>query len=268
MVSVVIPVYNAQATVARCLDSVLAQTYDDWEILAVNDGSADDSLDILRRYAQRDARVRVMDQPNGGVAAARNRGLGEATGDWVQFVDSDDTLLPDAMERMVRAMETNQSDLAIAPYVEIMGGKRHTRALMRWEGTLDQRSLLHHFSLNPNSFFYAALWNKLYRRHLIEKHGLRFDGDLPWGEDFDFNTRYYRHVRGVSVLREPVYEYARSAGGLAMASVRLSVARPAYSVRLKIRLYRSYVDLYREAGLYDAYRHVLPQYLFRVTLNK
>lgn len=123
VVSVVIPVYNARppspaawtafwlrrTTIGRYWLSTMAARTTAWTSCAAT------------RSATRGCALWIS--PNGGVAAARNRGLGEATGDWVQFVDSDDTLLPDAMERMVRAMETNQSDLAIAPYVEIMGGK-------------------------------------------------------------------------------------------------------------------------------------------------
>ena len=267
MVSVIIPVYNAQKTLNHLMNSVLAQTYTNLEVLAVDDGSTDESLAILKRYARQDSRVRVFSQPNGGAASARNHALSEATGVYVQFCDSDDFLPPTATARLVAAMEAGECDMAIAPYVEVAGNARSVRGVLREDAVMEQKLFLHHFSLKPNAFFYAALWNKLYRRNIIASAALRFDACLPWGEDFAFNTEYYRFVRRVAVMSEPVYEYIRNPGGLALASVRLSVMRPAYSVRLKILLYRYYVRLYEEAGLYEAYRHVSPQYLFRVTIH-
>ena len=118
-----------------------------------------------------------------------------------------------------------------------------------------------------NSFFYAVLWNKLYRRDVILRNAIRCDRRLPWGEDFAFNTQYYRWVRYVAVLGEPVYDYVRSPGGLALSTSRQAVMHPWNAMKVKTELYRYYVRLYEQTGLYEEYRRVLPQYLFKVTLN-
>ena len=100
-VSIIIPCYNSASYLGACMDSVLAQTMDDFEAILIDDGSRDDTLAVARRYAGQDARVRVLSQENRGVAAARNLGLAQARGEWVTFVDSDDLLPPNALETML-----------------------------------------------------------------------------------------------------------------------------------------------------------------------
>lgn len=121
------PVYNAEKTLVSCLGSVLHQPFEDIEVLAVDDGSTDQSLALLREIAARDGRVRVFAQDNSGVAAARNLALKHAVGTYVQFVDSDDLLAPDATGRMVEAMEKRRCDLVIAPYTEVIGQLQRKR---------------------------------------------------------------------------------------------------------------------------------------------
>ena len=95
MISIIVPIYKAEAFIARCIDSILVQTYQDWELLLVDDGSPDDSGKICDEYAAKDARIQVFHKPNGGVSSARNLGLKKAIGDWVSFIDADDYLLPE-----------------------------------------------------------------------------------------------------------------------------------------------------------------------------
>lgn len=98
-VSVIIPVYNVEKYLESCLESIKSQTFTDYELILINDGSTDESVAIMRRYAKTDARIRIISQSNRGVSAARNLGLSVAEGEYVLFVDSDDTILPDALER-------------------------------------------------------------------------------------------------------------------------------------------------------------------------
>lgn len=267
VVSVVIPVYNAGATLRACLDSVLGQTYRELEVLAVDDGSTDDSLAILEAYGRKDARMRVFSVPNGGAARARNYCIDRATGEYLQFVDSDDLLPPDATARMLAAMTDGGADMVIAPFVERMGRRRRVRGFMREDRLLSQRAFLDALCKHPNSFYFAVLWNKLYRRALVEGGDVRCDAELPWGEDFVFNTLYYRHARSVATLQAPVYEYRRSLTGLASGSAWLFFKRPLYSVRIRISLWRRYEALYRAVGLYDQYGWRLKLYLFKFTIN-
>ena len=119
-ISVIIPVYNVEPFLPACLDSVLAQTHRDLEIILVDDGSADSSGAICDRYAGMDPRIRVIHQENGGVSLARNRGLELATGELISFIDSDDTLEPDMYEQLVHHMQTHGADISHCGYKHLV----------------------------------------------------------------------------------------------------------------------------------------------------
>lgn len=267
VVSVIVPVYNAQKSLSRCIGSILRQDYPALEVLAVDDGSADDSLSVLKELASQDSRVRVFSQPNSGVAAARNLALNNAAGEYVQFVDSDDDLPAGATRSLVSAAQGQGCQLSVAPYTEVIGNLRQKRGFLSENMVLSQRQFLDRLSEHPNSFFYGVLWNKLYRRDIIEEHQIRFDARLPWGEDFAFNTEYFRWAQQVAIVAEPVYNYIRNPNGLALSTSRQCVIHPWYSMKVKVWLYRYYVRLFEQVGLYEEYKNVLPHYLFRVTLN-
>lgn len=139
LVSIIVPVYNAQNSVARCLESICSQTYQELEIIVLNDGSTDDSLTICNQFCAKDPRVTVVDKENEGLSITRNVGMRLAQGKYLQFVDSDDHLAPDFTQRMVTAAEQHDATLVISPYwMEIPGisrrsscGKRSRQATRR-----------------------------------------------------------------------------------------------------------------------------------------
>lgn len=116
LVSIIVPVYNVQNSVARCLESICAQTWKNIEVILVNDGSRDESFSICEQFREKDPRIVLVDKSNSGVSETRNCGMSLARGKYVQFVDSDDYLDPDFTERLVTAAEANNADLVIAPY--------------------------------------------------------------------------------------------------------------------------------------------------------
>ena len=170
LVSVIVPVYNSATDLARCIESVRRQSYENLEILLVNDGSRDTSGEICRMYARIDERIRVIDKQNQGVSAARNDAIRAAKGKYLQFADSDDYLAQDAVLRMVE-------------------------------------KAAHHLMEEPASFYYGVLWNKLYRADIIRKHDIRCNTDLSWSEDFLFNLEYIRYAERFAALEYPVYYY-------------------------------------------------------------
>ena len=120
-VSIIVPVYNAERTVGRCIESILNQEYTDFELLLVNDGSTDASGSLCDGYAAKDARIRVIHKKHGGVSAARNTALDLAQGTYLQFLDSDDWLTPDATSSLVRAAEDTRCDLIVADFYRVIG---------------------------------------------------------------------------------------------------------------------------------------------------
>jgi len=267
IISIIIPVYNAENTIRPCLDSIVQQSYTNLEILLVDDGSQDNSLSIIGEYARYDSRIQVIAQSNMGVSAARNAALSRASGQYLQFVDSDDTLPHYATAALVHTMEAHHCDMVIGRYLEIIQNSSRLRGYIKTDMVLNQSSLLQKLSLHPNSFYYAVLWNKLYRRDLVVQNAICFDPSLPWGEDFAFNMHYMQYVQTVTILSQPVYKYTRNLNGLALTTGRYAIIHPIASMRIKLTLLNHYKNLFIKTGHYYAYRRILPRYLFSVTLN-
>ncbi len=260
LISVVMPVYNAQKTLEYSASSVLSQSYDRIELILVDDGSKDDSLQLCRRIAEKDDRVKVLSQPNSGPASARNAGLNAIRGEYVVFADSDDHFSPGAFQAMLDAIGKN--DLVIAHYYFDLGKVSSPRGLLGGCRSLTENEFLMALMQRPGAFYYSALWNKLYRADLIRNQRLLFDPFLDWGEDFAFNMGYYHDVRGVSLIDTPVYHYVKSPSSTSMRTL-LNVVR---SCQIKARLYRSFRDLYIEKGLYEDNKHLIDRYIYNITL--
>ena len=144
LVSIIVPVYNVQNSVARCLESICAQTWKDIEVILVNDGSRDESFSICEQFREKDPRIVLVDKSNSGVSETRNCGMSLAKGKYVQFVDSDDYLDPDFTERLVTAAEANNADLVIAPYFPptLPRPRRHWKTCRRTLASMPRKSLM------------------------------------------------------------------------------------------------------------------------------
>jgi glycosyltransferase involved in cell wall biosynthesis len=216
-VSIIIPVFNTERYLRRCLDSVLAQEFRDFEVLAVDDGSTDSSPAILRDYASRDSRVAVVAKENGGQATARNLGIERSGGEWLCFVDSDDWISPRYLSAMIGEAGRSGSDLVDSEVLIVRdrpeGGyalRNTTDASGRWRRLWD--------SLAPGSLeeeprwllvHPAGCWNKLFARRLFE--GLRFPESLDF-EDLATVPRAMARASRISACREPIYYYYQRAG--------------------------------------------------------
>lgn len=260
MISVIMPVYNAEKTLRSSTQSVLDQDYGAIELILVNDGSRDKSLALCREIAQKDPRVQVIDQPNAGPAAARNAGLQAMRGEYVMFADSDDFFAPGAFSAMLQAM--GNSDLAIAHYYFDLGKVSSSRGLLEGNRTLDEVAFLMALMHRPGTFYFSALWNKMYRAQLIRSQQVQFDSFLDWGEDFAFNMCYYHGVRQVSLLDMPIYHYVKSP---VSTSIR-SLLNVVHSCRIKAKLYRYFKSLYVEKGLYQQHKRIIDRYIYNITL--
>ena len=266
-VSVVIPAYNAEKTLRRTLDCVLNQTLDSLQVILVDDGSTDGTAAIAREKAQQDQRLTVISRENLGISATRNAGLPLCKGKYIRFVDADDTLPADSMEKMVLRAEQDGSELVIGGYDQYFGEKRSFHNLANRNDTVACDEMMNHLCGHANSYFYGVLWNKLFLRELAEKQQCRFQEDLTWGEDFAFVMDYLRGVSRVSFMKDSLYDYRRTANSATVKQVLDCVKHPAENTRIKGELYRHLKDLYRVRGLYDRYRKKLWMYLFRVGLG-
>lgn len=207
VVSLIIPVYHAEKYLRRCLDSALQQTFSDMEIIVVNDGSEDASLEICREYEAKDSRFHVLDKENTGVSDSRNRAIAMAQGEYLQFLDSDDWLAPDATESLVYAARKYDCDLVIADFYRVDGAVFTEKQHIREHGLLTREQYAAYMMQEPADSYYGVLWNKLYRRSVIEEHQIRMNPELRWCEDFLFNLSYIRYAERFTAIQTPVYYY-------------------------------------------------------------
>lgn len=199
LISIIVPVYNAEKTLRRCVCSLVGQTYRNLEIILVNDGSKDGSLDICREFAGEDARIRVIDQPNGGVSSARNAGLDAATGKFVMFCDSDDWTEPDWCAAMRGNYE--EGDLTICEIDRDDISLEKAENSRMWE-TAQRKDFLH------RPLLMCSLVNKFFARSVIEENHLRLPEQLSLGEDFAFALSYVCTIGGnLRYLNRALYHY-------------------------------------------------------------
>ena len=212
------PVYNAQAYLDACIRSVLTQSFPDFELLLIDDGSTDDSLNICRRW-EADPRVHITSTENHGVSHARNLGLQQARGIWVMFLDSDDRLAKDALEQLL-AMTAPDSLLVIGAYTEADPGA--AKALREKVSADSLRTMLldpiNHslmpgfYEMKPMSL--CACWGKLYRSAVIREHSIRFSEELRLSEDTLFNLDYLEHIDHALITDMPVIHYRHNEGSV------------------------------------------------------
>lgn len=256
-VSIIVPIYNAALDLVRCLESIKRQRYDNLEILLVNDGSSDSSLEICRMYARLDSRILVIDKENSGVSGTRNIAIERATGKYLQFVDADDFLDPNATRLMVEMMEKCESDLLIANYCSVSSsGKTRVFGFLPPDETFDKKAFALYLMEEPASFYFSVMWNKLYRRDLIMAHGIRCSEEFSWSEDLLFNLEYIRYAERFCSMRTPVYYYNR---GTKHSLVKSITPKQAIATRTALLAY--YKQLYIDLGLYERYKLQILRYL-------
>ncbi len=239
-VSIIVPVYNAQEYLRRCIESILNQEYTDFELLLSDDGSTDMSGSICDEYAARDARVRVIHKENSGVSDTRNRAMRLAKGEYLQFVDSDDWLTPDATRLLVRAAQEQDCDLVISDFYRVVGERVSHKGDIEEDRVLTQEEFAACMMENPADFYYGVLWNKLYRRDLVEEHRLRMDVEISWCEDFMFNLEYIRYAKRFYALRTPIYYYVKRKGSLAAQGMSISK-----TIKMKLMVFEYYNNFYK-----------------------
>lgn len=245
-VSLIIPLYNAEKYIRRCLDSAMQQTFSDMEIIVVNDGSEDSSLAICREYEKLDSRFRVIDKENTGVSDSRNRAIDLAQGEYLQFLDSDDWLAPDATESLVYAAKKYDCDLVIADFYRVDGAVFAEKQHIRERGLLTREQYAEYMMQEPADFYYGVLWNKLYRHSIIKDYQIRMNLELRWCEDFLFNLSYIRHAKRFTAIQTPIYYYMKRKG-----SIVSSDWKKANAVLLKFQLLKEYKALYQSMNLYE-----------------
>lgn len=214
-VSIIVPVYNTEQYLPRCIDSILSQSFSDFEMLLVDDGSTDGSGAICDAYAAKDSRVRVFHEENGGVGKARNLGLDNACGEWLLFVDSDDYLCDDTgLGTLAKSIDTHP-DCELVYFAGKVVGK-----LGEWSYTLNP--FVYEFAyqcleancLTPKNIVFGSVFVQCFKKSVINTHHIRFDETISYAEDRLFVCTYYLVAEQTVVLPNVLYAYFMNEGSL------------------------------------------------------
>ncbi len=240
-VSIIVPVHNAEKTIDRCVRSILNQKYKAFELLLLDDGSTDASGKICDAYAERDERIRVLHKAHTGVSDTRNQGIRMARGEYLQFVDSDDWIAADATLYFVRSAVENECDMVIADFYRVIGERVSQKGSIEEEGILDRTDYALEMMQKPADFYYGVLWNKFYKRSIIEENRLSMDDSVSWCEDFLFNLEYIRHAHTIYALKIPLYYYVKTKGSLISQGISMKK-----TLQMKRTVFACYNEFYKD----------------------
>lgn len=206
-ISIIVPVHNAEAYLKQCIESILNQTFQDFELLLIDDGSVDNSFKICMQYAQKDDKVRCYHQLNAGVSAARNKGIEMACGEFIAFVDSDDYLDSDLLEKLHDAIKSGPYDLARCSFRCVGPQCKLETSEISDMIAYSRIQLAQIYYKNFNLFLHANVWGKLYKRLIITSHSIRFKNNVYCCEDRIFNIEYARQIDSAIFLKYAGYNY-------------------------------------------------------------
>lgn len=208
MISIIIPVYNVKPYLDECLRSIVRQEYADFECILVDDGSTDGSGALCDQWAGKDTRIQVIHQPNGGVSSARNRGLAQAKGEYISFIDSDDWVENDYLSTMMQRAEREKVDLVVCGLTQEFKDKNSRNYIPRQSLTFELTShhVEHFVMLNEQHLLYGPVV-KLYKNEIIQQHQILFDPQVSYGEDLLFNYQYLQYVRTIACIDRSLYHY-------------------------------------------------------------
>lgn len=212
-VSIIVPIYNAEKYMEKCIDSILNQTLNDIEVILVNDGSTDNSSKIADEYAKNDRRIKVIHQENSGPSVARNNGIKTAIGKYIGFVDSDDYIELEMYEKLFNIVDAKEVQVAMCGYNEIHAYD-NTKIIVKsnlisnkiYSKEEIKKDIISTFCKNKNYGFYS-LWNKIYLREWVVKSKLEIDENRDHGEDWWFNINMFSTLDSFICLKEPYYNY-------------------------------------------------------------
>ena len=204
MYSIIIPVYNSEKYLFRCIDSVLNQTRSDFELILIDDGSKDQSADICKEYAKKDGRVKYIRQENAGVSAARNKGIAIASGDYIGFVDSDDEICPDMYETLLNGAEKSGADIVICDAVTVYSNGTTEEDTLP---NLSPDKLIKRKEIQPEQLLYmaGAAWRCIYKKTLFEDKNIRFPVGIKLSEDRIFNILAMGNAEGIYYKKTALY---------------------------------------------------------------
>lgn len=207
------PVYNKEKYLRDTIDAILRQDYENFELITVDDGSTDDSKIICSEYANKDDRVKVYHIENGGVSNARNIGIRYATGDYIQFIDADDTINQNTFNKYIEVLRDKDYDVIFSSYNKVDHNQRILdRVNLNYKGDINKSNIIANFAENQfNTGYYGWISNKLIKRKLIKENNIEFDKSIVLAEDLDFFIKVYTYSESFYFLNYYTFNYLQEA---------------------------------------------------------
>ena len=243
MVSIIVPIYNIEGYIRECIDSILAQTYPDFELILVDDGSPDNSGRICDEYAEKDVRIKVIHKENGGLTSARNAGLSVAKGGWIMHVDGDDWIEPDMIESLIEAAKAAEADLVFGDFIKY-GANAGNKQLPSWSSDkIDSLSRYIAYSM-------TTIWGSIAKRSLYTEHSLKSPDGVSYCEDFHLIVRLCHFANKIVNVHRPFYHYRYRPTSIMSNMNRKTEADEQW-------VYQDTIRFFKEQGVYEDYRKVM-----------
>ena len=256
-ISIIVPIYNADKYLYRCINSILAQTYKNFELLLIDDGSTDKSGDICDEFAKKDVRVRVFHKENGGVSSARNIGIYNACGEWITFVDADDWIENECLEFFIK----NMSDLTCISFQSFYKGKKEL-----WDTYIyNAKSVVDYTKELHNKEILGYCWGKLFKAEIIQKNNIKFNEHIRFREDELFVLEYLAYISQITYINNKCYNYNRP---------NWSKYDNYYDYETRLLLYKGYKSLFPSSNsitdkyLLDLVGYIINQYNINIVNYK
>ena len=247
LVSIITPVYNAEKYLKTCIDSVLKQTYTNWELILVNDGSTDGSLDIIKQYAQLDVRIKYIDKINEGPSLSRKSGTEQAKGKYIQYLDSDDFLQENAIEYLTDKAEATNAEVVAAPFFFYYSENKMD---ISGHFSFQEMTGMEYFNEILSGRAYWSVWSNFLSRSLFERNDISFVPEISFGEDAILMVQLLYHTQKVVALEQPILYYRQ---------IESSICHDITPKRHEdLRTYTKWIERFMiEKGLYESYRNNL-----------
>lgn len=249
--TIILPVYNGAEFLEKCINSILANTFKDFELIIVNDGSTDGTAAICDKFSNQDKRVIVCHNSNHGVSYSRNYGIERANGEWVGFVDADDWIAPDAFQTITDNIDSDKTDLI---------------SFGLWSVSKDQVFAIDLPSMCNGKFSFmreqllrgwTVVWNTFFRKDFLNRYGLRFKLGRIIGEDFELLFRAYFYARNIAVIEKPLYYYNRMNENSALHRMTIKQYDEIIAANLSV------AQFYKDNNIYNIFKDVLAWKILR-----
>ncbi len=209
-ISIIVPVYNGEKVLKRCIDSILLQSYSNFEVIIINDGSRDKSINIINEYKEKDNRVKVIDNENRGVSESRNIGIEYSRGEYIQFVDCDDYIERDMIKDILESIENSNADLVMTGIIidiESLNNTSTSIQTFKYKNVQGKSNIAMAVLERLDGAYVHSLWNKIFKRDIIIENNIRMDENINLGEDLIFNLEYLNKCRNVIFDDKCYYHY-------------------------------------------------------------